>query len=143
MSEQERFVDVLEKLEARVQEYTGEVERHQDQLIGIIVYLMHKHHYTDLNIPLGHHRDCVENRTVRIGISEDALSVAVEAKPQTFDEFVVNPPKPDEVSTGEMLRKNKGEIAIEHHQQENWYQLAQAICNPGEPILPAIDKDAI
>lgn len=143
MSEQERFLTALKAMEEKVQTYSADVEKYKDELIGIIVYLMHKHHYTEISIPVGHHRDCVETRTIRLGVGEEAISVIMEAKPQTFDEFVANPPKPDEASTGEMHRHNAGEVAIQHEQQQNWFQLAQAICNPGEEILPAIDRNAI
>ncbi len=82
-----KFAEVIQKLEAATEEYTKTVQEHQEQLIGIIVWLMNKHHYTELTIPEAHHRDACQSRTVKIGFEEETVKVYMEAKPQTYDDY--------------------------------------------------------
>jgi hypothetical protein len=104
----DRIKQGIDRLTQGFHEYTAVVEEDRKILVGVIVYLMHKHRYETLTIPTGHLKDAMESRSIHIDATDDnQAKVTINPREITYDEIV-----------------NKGEVHLDWSQIERAHAVA-------------------
>lgn len=145
-TENDRIETALDKLIKGQDEFIELANLHAEQLIGIIVWLMHKHKYEYLIIPRGHHQDAVESRTIKLEVDEEFVRVHMKPRPITYDEIVnKGEERLSKEQLGQVIAVDLCEtlglpLAAEMFRNPDYFELAKDICNP---VLPAIDGSVV
>lgn len=85
----DQLKDVIDRLEKRIAEYTQDVEQNQRMLCGMLLWLMNKHHYRTLDIPLQALNEITDYKDLNVNFNGESVEIAAMIKAQTFDEFAL------------------------------------------------------
>lgn len=101
-----KMKDLVDGLNAKVNEYIDVTNQEREMLTGIIVWLMNKHHYEQIKIPSAHLQDAIESKIIEISGDEQQSVVTMKPKVLTFDEITAQPTSPWFQMAADMAREH-------------------------------------